>query len=79
MWKRRVSETLAILTIGDGAVAVAAPKGHALLWEFGPEAVRRVTRFFAAHPNHMRLLGAAQIGLGLWVALKQHDDVVEGG
>jgi len=44
------------------------------LWEVGPEGVRNVARFFAENPNLMRLLGAAQIAFGVWLALRQYRD-----
>jgi hypothetical protein len=71
-WARRMKETFAILTIGDGAIALASPREHSLLWEVGPEGTRKVARFFAEKPNYMRLIGAAQIAFGLWLALRQY-------
>ncbi len=38
----------------------------------GPEAARKVIRFFAENPNDMRLIGVAQIASGLWLALRQY-------
>jgi hypothetical protein len=67
-----MKETLAILAIGDGAIELVSPREHSLLWEVGPEGVRKVARFFAGNPNYMRLIGAAQIALGLWLALRQY-------
>ena len=73
-WGRRIKETFAILTIGDGAIELLAPREHSLLWEAGPESTRKVARFFAEHPNYMRLLGASQVAFGLWLALRQYRD-----
>ena len=56
MWARRLKETFAILTVGDGIIEVIFPTEHSLLWEFGPARVRKVARLFAE--NLMRLLGA---------------------
>ncbi len=72
MWSRRLKETMALTTIGDGALALVAPREHSLLWEVGPEGIRRMTRFFADNPNYMRLLGASQIAFGLWLAFRQY-------
>ena len=72
MWSRRLKETFAIITIGDGAMELLAPKEHSFLWETGPESVRKVARFFADNPNYMRLLGATQIAFGVWLALRQY-------
>ena len=71
-WRRRAAETFAVLAIGDAVIELVAPREHSLLWETGPEGSRRVARFFAQNPNLMRLLGAAQLAFGLWVALRQY-------
>lgn len=72
MWARRLKETFAIVTIGDGVVELLAPKGHSLLWDAGPQGARKLARFFADNPNYMRLLGAAQIAFGIWLASRQY-------
>jgi len=72
VWARRLKETFAVVTVGDGAIALLAPREHSLLWEVGPQGVRKVARFFADNPNHMRLLGATQIAFGVWLALRQY-------
>ncbi len=74
MWARRIKETFAIIAIGDGAIELLAPTEHSLLWDAGPESVRRIASFFAENPNLMRLLGAAQIAFGVWLALRQYGD-----
>jgi hypothetical protein len=73
-WGRRIKETFAIITIGDGAIELVAPREHSLLWEIGPESTRKVARFFADNPGYMRLLGASQIAFGLWLALRQYQE-----
>ena len=73
MWKRRLLETFAVVTIGDGAIELIAPRRHSLLWDAGPQSARKVAHFFAEHPNHMRLLGAAQVAFGVWLALRQYE------
>ena len=73
-WGRRMKETLAIVAIGDGAIELLSPREHSLLWEVGPESTRAVARFFAENPAYMRLLGAAQVAFGLWLALRQYRD-----
>ena len=74
MWARRLKETFAIITVGDGVIELIAPREHSLLWEMGPEGTRRVARFFADNPNCMRLLGLAQVGFGVWLALRQYEN-----
>jgi hypothetical protein len=71
-WVRRLKETFAILTVGDGIIAMIFPTEHSLLWEFGPARVRKVARFFAGNPNLMRLLGASQVAFGIWLAKRQY-------
>lgn len=71
-WARRAAETFAVLAMGDAVIELVAPRRHSLLWEVGPEGSRRVARFFAENPSLMRLLGAAQLGFGLWLALRQY-------
>jgi len=36
-----MKETLAILTIGDGVLELISPREHSLLWEIGPEGIRK--------------------------------------
>lgn len=72
MWSRRLKETFAILTVGDGIIELLAPRRHSELWETGPGFARRAARFFIARPGYMRALGAAQVGFGLWLAFRQY-------
>jgi hypothetical protein len=73
MWARRLNETFAIVTIGDGIIELLVPKEHSLLWSIGPKSAR-VARFFADNPNYMRLIGAVQIAFGVWLALGQYSE-----
>jgi len=54
VWKRRLVEAFAIITVGDGLIEFLAPKEHS---------------------RRMRVLGAAQVVLGVWLALRQHRDI----
>lgn len=73
MWSRRLKETFAIITIGDGVVELLAPRQHSLLWkDIGPESTRKLALFFADNPNYMRLLGVTQIIFGVWLAFEQY-------
>jgi hypothetical protein len=71
-WTRRLLETFAVVTVGDGIIALVSPREHSLLWEVGPGGARKTARFFAENPNLMRLLGASQVAFGLWLALRQY-------
>ena len=72
VWARRLKETFAILTLGDGLIEVIFPAEHSLLWELGPARIRKVARFFAENPNLMRLLGLVQVAFGIWLAQRQY-------
>jgi hypothetical protein len=72
MTERRIKELIAIVTVGDGVVALLAPQGHALLWKLGPARLQAATEWFADRPNLLRLIAASQIVWGIWLALKQH-------
>lgn len=72
MWKNRLMETLAILAIGDGWIELLTPREHSRLWVVGPPTTRRVANWFVENPNYMRILGAAQVVLGTWLALRQY-------
>ncbi len=72
MWSRRLNETFAIITIGDGVIELLAPRQHSLLWASGPESARKVARYFADNPNYMRHPGLTQIGFGVWLAFRQY-------
>lgn len=70
---KRFKELLAILMVGDGVIGLAAPRRHSLLWRFGPEGYRRLMAAFAERPILVRLLSAASVGAGLWLALRQYE------
>jgi hypothetical protein len=54
---------------------VPAPKEHSRLWVVGPKSTRRIGLWFVEEPERMRVLGAAQVVLGVWLALRQHRDI----
>src|SRR3954453_7544217 len=59
-------------TIGDGVLALIVPSSHASLWLFGPQSMRKLNRWFLENPTYTRLGGIAEIGLGLWLAIRQY-------
>ncbi len=71
---RNIAELIAMLAIGDGVIALVAPRRHSLLWRFGPESYRRAMEAFAERPALTRSLALAEVGLGLWLALRQYGD-----
>ncbi len=74
MGMRNIAELVAMLAIGDGVIALAAPRRHSLLWRFGPEGYKRAMEAFAERPALTRLLAAVEVGLGLWLALSQYEE-----
>ena len=72
MWSRRLRETFAVTTTGDGAVELLAPREHSLLWEADLKVARKFAQFLAGNPNYTRLLGLAQIGFGVWLTLRHY-------
>ena len=71
---RRIKELVAIAVIGDGVVGLVAPRRHSLLWKIGPQGYQEVLRWFAERPSLVRLLGTAELGLGLMLALRQYPE-----
>jgi hypothetical protein len=71
---RRIMELLAMLLVGDGVIALVAPRRHNHLWRFGPEGYGRVMEAFAERPALTRLLAEAEVGRGLWIALRQYEE-----
>jgi dodecin len=74
MWSRRIKELLAMSTIGDGVLALIVPSSHASLWLFGPQTMRKLNRWFVENPTYTRLGGLAEIGFGIWLALRQYQE-----
>lgn len=74
MWSRRIKELLAMSTIGDGVLALIVPSSHTSLWLFGPQTMRKLNGWFLENPTYTRLGGIAEIGLGIWLALRQYQE-----
>jgi hypothetical protein len=75
LWKRRLIEAFAILTVGDGLIEFLAHREHSRLWVVGSQSTRRIGMWFVEKPDRMRFLGAAQVVLGVWLAQRQHRDI----
>jgi type VI protein secretion system component VasK len=72
VWASRLKEFAAMISIGDGVLALIAPRNHVALWLLGPKRLRKLTLWFAENPTYTRLGGIAEIGLGIWLALRHY-------
>jgi hypothetical protein len=72
--KRRITELLGLLLVGDGVLSAVDPKRHCLLWEVGPELIQKAMDEFARHPAATRVVGAAEAIVGLWLASRQEPE-----
>lgn len=70
---RRVNEIVGMLMVGDGMIAMAHPVKHVELWRGGPPAWDRVMGYFSERPMLTRAFGAAELGFGIWLMLRQID------
>lgn len=71
MIAQRLTETLAMLMIGDGVLAVIEPRHHLRLWLDGPPWWRGMVEPFLERPHLARGLGVAEVALGVWLAHSQ--------
>lgn len=74
MWAKRIKELIALNAIGDGMLALIAPSQHSFLWLVGPEGVRKLVVWFGENPNYTRFAGIAELGFGVWLALRQYEE-----
>lgn len=75
MIAKRILDVLAMLTVGDGLLWVVAPRRRGLLWMAGPASVRRLVEGVTLdRPWLARLIGGAQVVVGLWMALRAYPE-----
>jgi hypothetical protein len=70
--RSRIAETTAMLMIGDGVLAMIAPREHIRLWQKGATGFDKVLKKLEQKPNVTRALGAVEAGLGIWLAYAQY-------
>lgn len=75
MWEKRVKDLFAAFVLGNGLLDLIAPRQRLLLWLIGPEELRNVILWFADHPTAYRLRGVARVGIGIWLALRQYEEL----
>ena len=70
---KRVLDVLAVIFVGDGLLWVVAPRRRGLLWSAGPASVRRfIEGITVERPWLSRLIGAAQVAIGAWMAQRAY-------
>jgi hypothetical protein len=72
MWSQRIKETVAMLMIGDGLLALAEPERHCQLWMAGPRFWQKAVEPFVEHPPLARTMGALELVAGFWLASRQY-------
>jgi hypothetical protein len=73
---RRLIQLVALVMIGDGVIGTFKPRRHSLLWDIGPGPFRTAMETLAVNPGKARLLYAAEILLGAWLAERQTPEKV---
>jgi len=71
MNQKRILQLIALIMIGDGVTGLIKPRRHSLLWDVGPKPFRALMEEFAAHGEMARVLYAAEILVGTWLATEQ--------
>jgi hypothetical protein len=68
MWTARTMDMLGIVLRGDGVVGLLNPQRHTRLWRHGPDTYRRILDGLLERPGLTRVLSAAEVAAGVWVA-----------
>ena len=72
---RRILDVVAMISVGDGLLWVLAPQRRGILWMIGPQSVRELMNEVAEErPWIARSIGAAQVVLAAWVALRYYPE-----
>lgn len=71
MINKQIKEIVGLALLGEGVLGLLYPKKYSLLWKIGPKPVRDAMEKAAENPELMRLLYAAEAGLGFWLAQSQ--------
>ena len=66
-WKHLTAAVL----VGDGLLALVSPNRDALAWRMGPEPFRTMMGYMSKRPSLTRWVGATQIAVGIWLALRE--------
>ncbi len=72
---RRIIDVVAMVSVGDGVLWVLAPQRRGILWMIGPRSVRDLMNEVAEErPWIARSIGAAQVVLASWLALRYYPE-----
>ena len=66
----RLKHITSMVLVGDGLLALVNPEREALAWRMGPEPFRSLMGYMAKRPTLTRWVGATQIAVGIWWALR---------
>lgn len=67
-------EVFVLAMIGEGIVGLLRPQRYSLFWKVGPTCLRETAETLAEHREATRLMCLAEIGVGLWIALREIED-----
>lgn len=73
LWVQRAKESVGMMMIGDGLLAIINPRGHICLWERGPAIWERMMAPFSRHPSGVRLLGGLELAAGVLLSVRQYE------
>ena len=74
---KQIKEIVGLALLGEGIVGFFEPKKYSLFWEIGFVPIEKLKRKAAANPEIMRLIYAAEAGLGFWLAKSQLNDSIK--
>lgn len=70
--RRRIIQLVSLIMIGEGIIAAIAPSRHLIFWRPAmPGPTKQLNEYFADRTTLSRVLGAAQAGAGVFIALRQ--------
>ena len=68
---RRITESVAMMMIGDAALALFDTQRHIRLWLDGPKFWRQAVLPFSERPGMTRALAVLGLAMGFWLAARQ--------
>ncbi len=68
---KQIKELVGLAMLGEGIVGFLAPKKYSLFWDLPVTPLEKLKHKAAEHPHTMRVIYAAEAGLGCWLAISQ--------